>query len=203
MYEILTVVITVLAVMFWFVKDKFVDIKVEKYISALVYIVIFNLFAVICGKSSVGMPDFSNVIFVVDMIIACIVYLVKITYTPIVKEESTKKMICDNLVYPIAQDMVLLGVLIPFLFGIRILYNGFFLSIVYINGGIAIAMLCYGIILWFSKKDIDLLEIICGLLIVFMHAQILIITVSVWLLVVLRIVYFIILKQKIRKNNTN
>lgn len=201
MYQVLAVIITALSVIFWVIQNKFLYKKIDKNICCLIYIVVFNLVAVICGKSALGVPDFSSGIFIIDIIIACILYIIMITYIPIRKYESKSDTVYYNIIQPIAQDVVLLGVVIPFLFGIKVLYTGYFLSIVYISGGIAIAMICCGIAIWFNMENIDLLEFICKLIITFMHAQILIITSSVWLLIILRFIYYFMIKHKEKKSN--
>lgn len=161
----------------------------------------FIILGIIFQYHAFRLPQLTDTIYIVYIIICVALQIIMVCNCDIIKDEQVINNFTNFFVKPIVIDIVFLGIVMPFLFAIPLLFKWFTFSIFYLNGGIIIASILQIFLTYYKseRRNEGTISILLTFLICIFHALITAFTASILIPIILRFIYGILLWKHKKK----
>lgn len=191
MQLILNILILIFTIVLYFGLQAYLHNKLNKHLILLIWCAIFTIINIFKGALTLRIPIMGDYSFIVSILFAVILNIVYAYYFSYERCESKT----DNLYYlltkPLALELVINGLLLPIFCTFPVLLKGIAVSILIFNGASLLTSLLQVILGCIDEKKIGSPIGYIGLqfFICLFHALITMLTGSIWIPLILRIIY--------------
>lgn len=191
MHLILNIFIVIFTIALYFGLHAFLHNKLNKHFILLIWCAIFTIVNVLKGAPTLRAPIMGDYSFLVSVLFAVVLNIVYAFYFSYEKCDSKSNDFYYLLTKPLALEFVIDGLLLPILCAFPPLLKGVAVSVLIFNGASLLTSSLQVILGCMGEKKIGSPIGYIGLqfFICLFHALIAMLTGSIWILLVLRIVY--------------